>query len=410
MRPRSTIRTERSWALRMTVSCVALALVCGSEVRAQDKPVAIRARKLFLGTGDPVENGLVLMRDGKILAAGANVSVPADMDVLDREVVAPGFVDVMTRLGAYDSVLETARPLVPEARAALAIDLDHTDFRFALRSGVTTAGVVPWNRTVAAGRTAVIKTGSLSGRARMVREMGPHLLTTGTPAHSWRIGPNSSSGLMELLRERLASASKNGLADADLRRVARGEETVLLDCEGAELQAVLRLVSATGLDAGLLGVEDPTRSLRELVAAGRPVVLGPFELGARGRDLRAAAHLSAAGIDVAFTSAAPARSPEALRLSAALCIAQGMSEDAAFRALTTIPARLLGVADRVGTIERGRDADLVVWSGHPLDLSSRLEEVWIEGQRVFLAGDRQDASRRGLSSSRSGMGAREGRR
>jgi imidazolonepropionase-like amidohydrolase len=215
---------------------------------------------------------------------------------------------------------------------------------------------------------------------------------------------------MELLRERLASASKNGLADADLRRVARGEETVLLDCEGAELQAVLRLVSATGLDAGLLGVEDPTRSLRELVAAGRPVVLGPFELGARGRDLRAAAHLSAAGIDVAFTSAAPARSPEALRLSAALCIAQGMSEDAAFRALTTIPARLLGVADRVGTIERGRDADLVVWSGHPLDLSSRLEEVWIEGQRVFLAGDRQDASRRGLSSSRSGMGAREGRR
>ena len=125
-----------------------------------------------------------------------------------------------------------------------------------------------------------------------------------------------------------------------------------------------------------------SRSLATLVAAARLAAARRGRIQAEGETRIASASLAEAGVPLAFALDAPEHSPEALRMTAALCVRAGMDRGAALRALTSEAARIAGVGDRVGRLERGMDADLVLWSGHPLDLASVIEAVYVDGVRV----------------------------
>jgi len=121
--------------------------------------------------------------------------------------------------------------------------------------------------------------------------------------------------------------------------------------------------------------------------SGLGVVLGPFDVGQATRTLEGAATLARAGVPLAFSLGSSGVDPTSARLGAVMAMNAGLEHDAAWRALTSDAARIAGVADRVGRLERGLDADLVLWSGDPLDLTSRIELVFIDGKRVY-GGDR----------------------
>ena len=119
-----------------------------------------------------------------------------------------------------------------------------------------------------------------------------------------------------------------------------------------------------------------------IAGSGLGVVVGPYSTGQRRRSLEALGLLQSRGIPVGFALGSRERSPQGLRLSAALALSAGATREGALRALTLDAARIAGVEERVGSLARGKDADFVLWSGDPLDLSSRVESVWIGGHRV----------------------------
>ena len=116
---------------------------------------------------------------------------------------------------------------------------------------------------------------------------------------------------------------------------------------------------------------------------GMPLLLNPLGFDSSPRMLRDPARAHAANLKVAFTSHAPENHPGSLRVSAALALRHGMDASAALLSITRIPGEIAGIHNRVGSLAPGKDADIVIFSGDPLDLSSRVMEVYIEGVRAF---------------------------
>jgi imidazolonepropionase-like amidohydrolase len=152
----------------------------------------------------------------------------------------------------------------------------------------------------------------------------------------------------------------------------------------SEIMAALEVIEEFGLKAVLLDARDADEAVPAIKAAGVGVILAPLRASSRRKELALPATLERERIPFAFCSDAPTESgPDALRISAALAVRNGLPKEAAFTALTARPAVLLGVEARVGTLRPGRDADFVVWSGHPVDLSSRILAVCVNGKEVF---------------------------
>jgi hypothetical protein len=197
--------------------------------------------------------------------------------------------------------------------------------------------------------------------------------------------PTSFPGALALLAELLARAKGEG---DPLARVAAGELPVTIEAwdrhevlRAARFAAEHRLVGAIR-GAPLAGDPDVNAAMK---ASGLGVIVGPYTSGQTRRSLESVRHLAEAGVPVAFALDAPARPAEELRLSAVRALAAGASQDAVWKALTEDAARLAGVGGRVGQLAKGQEADLVLWSGTPLDLSSRVVAVYVDGVRAWPA-------------------------
>ena len=151
----------------------------------------------------------------------------------------------------------------------------------------------------------------------------------------------------------------------------------------AEIQAVLELERELKLGLVLVHAREAGRLVDEIRAAGVPVILGPLTAEDPRDVLEAPGRLARAGVPIAFASDAPRTSEAQLRHAAAFAIRHGLDPVAALRALTETPATLLGMDDRLGALEPGREADFVVYSGHPLSLASAVERVVVGGREVY---------------------------
>jgi imidazolonepropionase-like amidohydrolase len=366
------------------------------------------------GAAGKVEGGTVLIEDGKVRAVGRDVAVPSGARRIDAagKVVTPGFMDSLTRLGLVEvgQVEETndARANRDDRFTAAFDVVDGINprsilFPIARVEGVTRAVVAPQTgESLIAGRGAVIHLGTESGDW-LVR----------APVAMYAVLGESGAGLaggargaaMLRLREALQDAVDYGdnraafdrgdrrpyaLSRLDLEAlqpVVKGELPLVITVHRAsDIEAALRLARDFKLKLIVAGAREGWMVAGQLAAAKVPVLLDPLanlpeSFEALGATLESAARLHKAGVTVAFMSA-DAHDVRNIKQAAGNAVSYGMPWDAALAALTVVPARIWGIADHYGTLEPGKDADVVVWDGDPLELTSYPEHVFIRGIEI----------------------------
>jgi len=356
-------------------------------------PLALRAAKVYTGAGTVHEKGVVLIRGGKVEAVGSSIALPAGCRVIDFKdsVIAPGLIDPDSSLGALNHVAERATALQPAVGTESVFDRFSRDFNRALAEGITSVLITPSGENIVGGTAVAVKTSSPTPcrMSRILRTGGPLVLALEGSAYRYDRMPTSRMGALDLFRRSLDEASrkavKGGEDRADrLASFAAGKLDGFLRVGSRyDIESAIEFTRQYKLTVALLGVHDAWRMMDELGQAGLPLIMGPYSFSTEERLLGAPARAAKAGLKFAFTAGAPVRNPALLRTSAALAVQSGLDRETALKALTLHPAEITGIAHRVGSIAAGKDADLVVFSGDPLDLTSRVLVVYIDGVPVF---------------------------
>jgi imidazolonepropionase-like amidohydrolase len=381
-----------------------------------DTVAIVGGKVVTLGPAGTIENGTVLIQDGRIRAVGANLAVPADARRIDAsgKVVTPGLLDSMSRLGLVEvGAVEGTR----DART----ELDSVTAAFDVTEALNPRSIlIPVNRVEGLTRAVVAPAPGnslIAGQGALIHLGGPE----GGPANyvvkpqvamfgvlgeaGMGFGGGSRAAALLRLREALADArdyAKNrqaydqgerraySLSRLDLEAlqpVVRGEMTLVLGVNRAsDIEAALRLAKEEKLKIMLAGCSEGWVVADEIAAARVPVLISPIEnlpgsFESMGATLENAARLHRAGVTFAFMTG-DAHNSRNIRQQAGIAVANGLPWDVSLAAMTSIPARLWGIADRYGTLEPGKDADVVVWDGDPLEVTSFPEAVFIRGVQM----------------------------
>jgi imidazolonepropionase-like amidohydrolase len=348
----------------------------GAVQKPESRPLVLRADKLLLGDGTTLDQGAILIENGRIRACGKDVDVPEGAGVVTHAGwISAGLVALHAYAGAPDEMRDSTRPVL-DAKVAWAFDPAHPDFSDALAAGITTLVLTPQPTALSGGSSAVVKT----ARGRVLTEQAQLSLTLSAAALSTNRYPTSFASALAELEQRFEKPA------GAFARAKSGELPVLIEADTRE--DVLRATAFAKrhkLRGAIYGA-DWIGELAESVADARlAVVFGPFDAGEERRAIQSVLKTAKAGLAFGFGLDSPWKSPETLRLSVALCLREGLERKQAWRSISSQAAELAGVGERVGRIEKGLDADLVLWSGDPLDLKSRVDAVFVDGQRVYEA-------------------------
>lgn len=388
---------------------------------AQDQPIAFTGATVLPISGPAIADGTVLVHRGRILAVGADVAVPADARRVDLsgKVVMPGLVDTHSHVGQVAGA-DRSGPIQPDVRALDSINVRHSGIAKARAGGITTVNVMPGSGHLLSGQTLYLKLrrgdhvddlairlddGSLAGGIKMANGTNP---LRDAPF------PGTRGKSAALMRAQLIAAQEYCAkrADDDLpaeRRPARdlGKEALCEVLDGSRLvhhhthrhddiATVLRLAEEFKLRVVLQHAVEAGLVAERIAAAGVPVSFIVIDSpGGKLETMNArpdtGAILERAGVLTALHTDDPIVDSRMLLRQAGLSVRHGMSRDGALAALTLNGARMLDLADRVGSLEAGKDADFIVLDGDPLSVYSKVLETWIEGRRVFDRADPADA-------------------
>jgi imidazolonepropionase-like amidohydrolase len=391
----------------MTRAAAALAiLLCVAATLAQTAPVrrALKAGGYVAPDGKIVNGGVLVFEDGRITQVGGDVPAGVAVDSFPQAVLCPGLVDCYGSLGASGWLTERAGAMQAAARASDAFNRFSTQINAALASGVTTFALVPADDNLVGGEIAICQTSGSHQQPRLLREAGPLKLSLSPEALRVDRPPTSREGALGMLRDALTAATaptkppvarnspdvKGSLPPgfdptaAPWPAFATGKLPGLVAAPAAaDVLAALDLADQFKLNLILVHTQDARRIAEELAGRARGVIVGPLGLDAGPRAATAAGIFAKRDVPVAIAGGLPSAPADSLRLGAAVAARAGLSTEAARRAITAVPAELLGVADDAGTLAERHRADVVVFSGDPLDLRSRVLAVYIAGERVF---------------------------
>jgi imidazolonepropionase-like amidohydrolase len=370
-------------------------------------PVAVRVGHLFTGT-EVHTPGVVTLSGGKVASVGKDVPVGAGALDFPEAWATPGWIDAASTTGLAGADSEMTRETTPCVRPLRVFDPSAPEVRRALAAGVTSIFLEPGNANVVGGVASVVKTTPAAGGGpRVVKEEAALKIAFGQdpcmgnfPAHGipqsiYARRPTTRMGVLAVLRDAwiLGRAAGPDSPDPDMAAMARaaagGIPVRALARTVQDLRTALRMKADLGFEPVLEGVSEGYMVADLLSAAKAGCVVGPlvYPVGGRGPEwtdpaLDNAGALHRAGVRIALTAGGRAAG---LRDQAAMAVRFGLPRDAALRAVTSAAAALSGAADRIGTLEKGRDADLVLWDGDPLEPSSRVLEVIVDGEVVFEA-------------------------
>ncbi len=299
----------------------------------------------------------------------------------EGSVLSPGLIDLASFAGVWQANASTGDSIDPTPSVVDAFDPGAPGVRAALEAGITALMLAPSMNGLVDGACATVRTAPGRDGSHVLNPECALAMTMGEPAFGTALGPFSRGGAMPLLRRTLSEAEDRGAADTRLGRVVRGElPVVALVSEPEDASAMLRLLGRHDVVPTLVHTVDAIDVAGEVGDRGAAMIVGPYAVDAERRVLAGAAALHEAGATVAFRSGLPGTGADRLRMTAALAVRHGLGPEAARRGLTAAAAEIAGVADRVGAIEPGRHADLVVFSGDPLRLDSRVLEVHVDGR------------------------------
>lgn len=335
----------------------------------------------------------VMVIDGEAFAqVGGDPPAGVPLDTYPGAVLCPGLIDCQASLGTAGNLSERQNAIQPHADARDAFNRFSPQLRAALAAGVTTFALTPDDQDLIGGRIAVCQTSGPDGHPRVLSDAGPLKLSLSPEAFKVDREPTSRIGALGMLRETIAAARNADAADETLAAFASGKTIGLLTApSSADMLAGLQLIDEYGLKLVLCHTMDAHRIAAEV--GGGPntpsralgVIVGPLDLASGPRAATAAVRFEQQRVPVAIAGGLPGTSADSLRIGAALAARAGLSPEAARRAITIIPAELLGVGARLGALRKGQQADIVVFSGDPLDLRSRVLAVYVAGRRVYAA-------------------------
>lgn len=337
-----------------------------------ERTTAFKAKVVYRGDGTAIENGIVFVKDGVIIEVGANLEIPDGAAVVTHDgAISAGLIALHSSDGAGAELNDETRTVLPEAQARFAFQPEHGDFKRALASGITSLVLAPSASNLIGGQTTVVKT---SG-GRVVK--APAQLMLGLSSRALNAGkfPTSYTGAIAELERRFSES------EGSVGRAAGGSLPVLMDVvDRAEIMRAIAFAEKFHLKGALYGSYWAEEVVAAVKKSGLDVVCTPFDVGEGSRGVRSVVALAESGVRIGFGLDAPGRHPDSLRFGVALCIRGGLSAAAGRKALTGDAAAIAGVAGRIGRIARGLDADLVLWSGDPVSLTSSVEAVYIDGE------------------------------
>jgi imidazolonepropionase-like amidohydrolase len=405
---RSTIR---SFAVGLAV---ALAAVAAGPATSAGETLAIHGRIIHTMAGDSIPDGVVVVSDGRIVSVGpaATVAVPADARVLRAAVVTPGLVDAhcVVGLAGYlnqdhdQDQLDATEPVQPELRAVDAYNPRERLVEWVRGFGVTTLHTGHAPGALVSGQTMVVKT---AGTANVLKPTAMIAVTLGDGgrAQGDKKAPGTRAKSFAMLRTELAKGAEYGRKQADpdvekrpapdlrldaLARIVAGEWPLLVTADRAtDIAAALRVAEEFGVRIVLDSAAESHLLIDRIRAAGVPVILHPTmkRSGAgetENASFETAATLRKAGIPLALQSGYESYVPKTrvVLFEAGVASANGLSVQEALATITIDAARILGVADRIGSIEPGKDADLALFDGDPFEYTTHCTGVIIDGAVV----------------------------
>jgi len=394
---------------RLTV----FALLCCSLVSAQD--LAVHGETVHTMAGDAITNGVVLIRDGKIAEVGlaGEIEIPAGFRTLEAKVVTPGLIDAHTVVGiagylnqSHDQEqIERSAAIQPDLRAVDAYDARERLIEWVREFGVTTIHTGHGPGALVSGQTMIAKTRGRTVDEALVKPFAMLAVTIGDSARGRdNKSPGTRAKMAAMLRAELlkaqAYARERESADEDkkpdrdlelevLASVLAGEIPLLVTAQRSrDILTALRIADELDLEIVLDGAAESYEVLDQIREAGVPVIVHPTMYRARAEtenlSFETASKLVAAGIPTALQSGFEGYVPKTrvVLLEAGMAAAHGLGFEQALGAITLEAAKILGINDRVGSIEPGKDGDLALYDGDPFEYATHCVGVVIEGEVV----------------------------
>jgi imidazolonepropionase-like amidohydrolase len=396
----------------------ALAAALPPAARAQERPIAFRGAHIIPIAGTPIDDGVLVVQNGRITAAGpaASVNVPAGAEVRDvsGKVIMPGLVDTHSHIGGGDGG-DRSGPIHGDVRILDALNAQDDGIHRARAGGLTTVNIMPGSGLLMSGQTAYVKLRDgrtiydmllcrdvlteVCGGLKMANGTNPLVTTAGAL-------PQTRARSAALVRDRFVKAQeyrdKVRAAGRDASKLPPRDlelETLVQVLDGRrvvhfhthrhdDILTALRLAREFGFRIVLQHVSEAWRVADRIAAAGVPssiiVIDAPGgKLETMDISMENGAALERAGALVGFHTDDGITDSRFFLRSAGLAVRSGMSRDAALYGMTMAGARMLDLQDRIGSLEAGKDADFIILSGDPLSVYTHVEETWIEGRRVF---------------------------
>ena len=396
-------------------------LLASAAVPAAAQDIAVRGERIYTSAGDPIDNGVVVVLNGKIAAVGPadRTRLPSGIEVVDAAVVTPGLIDARTVVGMVGYLsqpgdqdhLEHSAAIQPELRAIDAYNAREPLVEWLRSFGITTIHSGHGPGELISGQTLIAKTTGDTVAEAVIEPAAMVAATGGEGAvmtgENGRKSPGTRAKVSAMLRSELlkaqdyagkvAAARGDGDKEAPprdlkletLAAVLANDLPLLVTAERHnDIMTALRIASEFDIRIVLDGASESYLLIDEIRAAGVPVILHPAMARASGErenlSFTTAAKLMDAGVPVAFQSGYEGYVPKTgvVLYEAAATLAHGVSFEQALGAVTIDAAKILGIEDRVGSIEVGKDGDLALYDGDPFEYTTHAVGTIIDGVRV----------------------------
>jgi len=381
------------------------------------KSILLRNGIVLSTEGQDIKKNDVLIEDGKIKDVSEKIEYESgQLEIIDlkESYMLPGFVDCHTHLGIIEEATgkigvdnnETSEPVTPELRGIDAINPMDIAFRDAIISGVTTVMSGPGSDNVVGGQSVALKTyGNIIDNMILRNPIGLKIALGENPISTY--GKNSKCpvtrmataslirGLFMKAQDYMAQKENGSIKQRDIKLEAvipllKGEislrahahraDDIVTAVRIAEEFNIKKLVIEHGTEAHL--VKDYLREKNVPVAFG-PMLTPRIKMEMKGRKYDSILKLKEAGIKVALITDHPYNSIDQLRTITILAISEGLSVCDALKSITVNPAEILELDNRIGKLEKGYDADIVIFNGNPFDIKSKVSMTIINGEIVY---------------------------
>ena len=398
--------------------------------------LAIHNATLMTITNGTIENGTMLVNDGKITAIGTDVTIPDNAEVIDAQgkVITPGFIDAHCHVGVYPDGVgynqadgnEATDPVTPHLRALDALFPHDPAWMELVEGGVTTVLTGPGSANIIGGKWVCVKTAPKATVEQMVllEPAGMKMALGENPRRVYGSAkklPSTRMGNAAVLRQALVDAlnyqskwdqyhqqleefeKKSKAGDENARKPDQPDFNMKLDAllpllrremvarihahRADDMLTAIRIMEEFNVQFTIEHATEGYLIADELAKKGIAVTCGPHlrarsKFETRNRTLKNPALLSEAGVKVAIQTD-DMLGVKHLALHAAAAVKYGMDEAEALKAITIHPAEIIGIDDRVGSLEVGKDADFVIHTGHPFSYTTQTEMVFIDGERIY---------------------------